>query len=43
MGDEFGTTVRCDMSGYSVLGEDVHNKELGELGGGDGIVGWNEY
>ena len=41
MGDEFGT--RCDMSGYSMLGKDVHNKELGELGGGDGVVGRNEY
>ena len=43
MGDEFRTSVRCDMSRYSVLGEDMHNEELGELGGGDGIVGWNEY
>ena len=31
------------MGGYSVFGKHVHNKELGKLRGGDGVIGGNEY
>jgi len=43
VGDELRTFVRGDMGGYSVFGEHVHDKELGKLRGGDGVIGWNEY
>ena len=31
------------MGRDSVLGEHVHNKELGQLRGSDGVVSRNEY
>jgi len=43
VGNELRTSVRGDMGGYSVFGEHVHDKELGKLRGGDGVIGWNEY
>jgi hypothetical protein len=38
VGDELGTSVRGDVEGYSVLGEDIHDKEFGELDRGEGVV-----
>ena len=43
VGDEFQTSIRGDMGWDSVLGEHMHNKELGELRGSDGVMSWNEY
>ena len=43
VGDKFRTSVGGDMGWDSVLGEHVHNEELGELRGSDGVVSWNEY
>ena len=43
MGDEFRTSVGGDVGWDSVLGEHMHNKELGKLSGSDGVIGWNEY
>ena len=43
VGDEFRTSVGGDMGWDSVLGEHVHNEELGELRGSDGVVSQNEY
>jgi len=43
VGDELQTSVGGDMGGYSMFGKHVHNKELGKLRGGDGVVGRNEY
>jgi len=43
VGDELRTSVRGDMGGYSMFGKHVHDKELGKLRGGDGVVGQNEY
>ena len=43
VGDEFQTSVRGDMGWDSMLGEHVHNEELGKLRGSDGVVSWNEY
>ena len=43
VGHKFQTFVGGDMGWDSMLGEHVHNKELGELRGGNGVVSWNEY
>ena len=43
VGHEFRTSVRGDMGWDSMLGEHMCNEELGELRGGNGVVGQNEY
>ena len=42
MGDELQATVGGDVGWNTVLGEYVEDKQLGEIGGGDGVVSWNE-
>ena len=43
VGDKLETVVRGNVPRYSVLGEDMDDKELGEFGGGDGIMGGDKY
>ena len=43
VGDEFQTSVGGDMGWDSMLGEHMHNEELGELRGSDDVVSRNEY
>ena len=43
VGDKLRSIIRGNMLRNSMLGEDVDDKELGEFGGGDGVMGGDEY
>jgi len=42
MRDKFGASVGSDVEWDSVLGKDIHYKEVSELDCREGIVGWYE-
>ena len=43
MGDEFGTSIRGNVGGNSVLGEHMEKEELCELWRCDHVMHRNEY
>jgi hypothetical protein len=42
VGYKLGAPVGGDMGGNSVLGEDMEEEQLGQLGGGDGVMSRDE-
>ena len=43
MGDELGASVGGDVGGNAMFGKDVKDEQLGQLRGGDGVVGRDKY
>src|ERR1700710_2228442 len=41
--DKFRTAIRCDVRGYTMLGENVEQEEFCEFRGCDGVVGRDKY